>query len=495
MKRVHHVTPDAPPHQVGEEGESILQKRETLVLGSGSNVVHFTGIKGVGMTALALVMQDQGWHVQGSDTKEWFITEPVLKKRNIKVFDRFSPRNISTIEDSRWKPAVDTLIYSGAHHGVYNVEVKWAASRNIPTVNYAKALGEVFRDKKQICVCGVGGKTTTTAMLATILHRVDLDPSWVIGTSEVSSLPAPGRYGKGEWAVLESDEYVADLGGDRTPKFLYLSPNIIICTNIHHDHPDVYPSIKETVAAYERFFQRLPSDGYLFISSQAAEMLEREHLPFSVTVFDEKMDGPLSDAVRNVLSVPGEYNVRNALAALAAVEHIGVGRRDALDALKTFTGSKRRFEHIATVNGVLIYDDYAHHPFEISELVRAARERFPNQRIRVVFQPHTFSRTKALRSEFVRSLINTDEAILFPIFASAREATDPTVNSEILSEEVTRYGGKARYIDTKKKLVEYLCQSARTGDVIMTVGAGNLYDIHDDLVSCLRQTRKASSKK
>lgn len=467
--------------------------------------VHFTGIKGVGMTALALAMQDQGWYVQGSDTKDPQITDAVLHARTIPVFGRFTPRNVSRIEKSRWVPTIDRLIYTGAHHGVHNVEVKWAISRNIPVANYANALGEFFADKKQICVCGVGGKTTTTAMLATILYHVGLDPSWIIGTSEIPSLPAPGRYGKGEWAVLESDEYVADLEGDRTPKFLYLSPSIIICTNIHHDHPDVYPSIKETVAAYERFFQRLPSDGYLFISSQAAEMLEHygqffrksmsDRLPFSVKVFNEEMNGQISVAVRNVLSVPGEYNVRNALAALTTAEHIGVGRRDALDALVTFTGSKRRFEHIVTVNGVSIYDDYAHHPFEISELVRAARERFPNQRMRVIFQPHTYSRTKALLSEFARSLIRADETILFPIFASAREETDSTVNSEILSREVTRYGGNARYIDTKKKLVEYLCRSARPGDVIMTVGAGNLYDIHDDLVSCLRQTRKASSKK
>jgi len=182
--------------------------------------VHFTGIKGVGMTALALAYQDAGWEVQGSDTKDFQITDEPLKNRGIKVFEKFTPRNIWELKKMVWKPAIDKLIYTGAHHGAQNVEVKWAASRGVPVMNYAQALGEFFADKKQICVCGVGGKTTVSAMIATILNEVSLDPSWIVGTSAISSLPSSGHFGKGDWAVIEGDEYVADPVVDKTPKFM-----------------------------------------------------------------------------------------------------------------------------------------------------------------------------------------------------------------------------------------------------------------------------------
>lgn len=510
--------------------------------------IHFTGIKGVGMTALAQVLQDQGHEVQGSDTKDWQITDPVLAKRGIKVFDRFTPRNISIIENSRWKPVIDKLIYTGAHHGAQNVEVKWAASRDISVSNYAKALGEVFSDKKQVCVCGVGGKTTTSAMLATILYasppvissesssreiqRSDQNQdagarsldfgthrlahpfarddkkasgmtgvSWIVGTSEIASLPASGYWGQGKWAVIESDEYVADPQADKTPKFMYLNPKIIICTNIHHDHPDVYPTEEDTVQAYVRFFEILPKDGLLLLSSQAYQKASDAQIfrkmrrgrvsNNGISIYDE--DKNLKKLVEEAIAVPGDYNVKNAMAAVIAAEYIGIPRETALEALKKYTGSKRRFELIANVGGVMLYDDYAHHPDEISGLLSAAREKFPDSRIRFVFQPHTFSRTKVLLSEFARSLKDADEAILFPIFASARESVDPTVSSELLASEIVKLGGNAVYLPTKQKLIQYLCQTVKPPEVIFTVGAGNLYDIHKDLVDCLSKTRETAS--
>src|SRR3989338_5089423 len=194
MKRVHFIgikgvgmTPFSPARR-GFEGRSDLR-------------VHFTGIKGVGMTALAFAGQDAGWEVQGSDTKETQITDEPLKARRIKVFEKFTPRNIWKLKKMVWVPGIDKLIYTGAHHGAQNVEVKWAQSKGVPVLNYANAFGEFFADNKQICVCGVGGKTTTSAMIATIMNEVGEDPSWIIGTSTISSLPASGHWGQGGWAV------------------------------------------------------------------------------------------------------------------------------------------------------------------------------------------------------------------------------------------------------------------------------------------------------
>lgn len=431
------------------------------------------------MTALALAAHDRGWNIQGSDGPESFITDEVLRSRGINVCDRFTPRNLHN--------NIDLLIYTAAHHGINNVEVKWAMSRGIKTLNYAKALAEFFQSKKQICICGVGGKTTTAALLATILHSLGTSVSWVVGTSEVTSLPAPGHWDQlSEWAILESDEYVADPIEDKTPKFLYLNPQAIICTNIYYDHPDVFPTPQDTIHAYGRFIRSLPPDGMLFVSSQVNEVLK----PAGAVVYDA--DPKLQALVQGAIQVPGEYNVKNAMAAVLAAEYMGISRENAVDRLRIYTGSKRRFELIADINGVKIYDDYAHHPKEITALSLAAKAQFPPPaRIRFVFQPHTFSRTKSLFAEFVESLLSVDEAILFPIFPSAREVADESISSEMISQEIIRRGRSSKYVSTESKLVKYLCQTSRNRDVIFTVGAGDINKIYESLIECLAKRRRA----
>ncbi len=434
------------------------------------------------MTALALAYQDAGWEVQGSDTKDFQITDEPLKNRGIKVFDKFTPRNIWKLKKMVWVPAIDKLIYTGAHHGAQNVEVKWAQSRGVPILNYAKTLGEFFADKKQICVCGVGGKTTTSAMIATILNEAGQDPSWIVGTSEISSLPSSGHFGKGDWAVIEGDEYVADPVADKTPKFMYLNPEIVVCTNIRHDHPDVYPTEDDITRAYLGFLSKLPADGLLLISSQINEKfrkLLKQQKICETKVFDD--DSVLKQMVQDKIVVPGDYNLKNAMAAVAAAEYVGISRQTALIALSKFTGLKRRFELIGEAGGVLIYDDYAHHPHEIESLFSAARQEFPGKKIRFVFQPHTFSRTKVLFDQFVDSLKGVDEVIMDPIFASAREEVDAEISSEMLAKKINEKGGKAIFIANRQKLVEYLIRTSKPEEVIFTVGAGNLYEIHSEL--------------
>jgi len=486
--------------------------------------VHFTGIKGVGMAALALAYQDAGWEVTGSDTKEKQITDEPLKNRGIKVFEKFTPRNIWKLKKMVWVPAIDKLIYTGAHHGAQNVEVKWAASRGVPVANYARAAGEFFADKKQICVCGVGGKTTTAAMIATILYFNKLDPSWIVGTSEIASLPAAGKYGKGEWAVIEGDEYVADPAADKTPKFMYLNPKIVVCTNISYDHPDVYKSEEDVSAAYIKLFKKtLKNGGKVLLSEQAAKMIggkapyqtyfapEASGLAlakgvgtgfgrtneFSLTgKFGSVRKGleetsKLMDKIRKIIRVPGEYNVRNALAAAAAAKKVGVSEKDILAGLAQYRGAKRRFEFIGESGGIGLYDDYAHHPAEIRVLAVAAKEKFPGKKIIFVFQPHTFSRTKALFSEFADSLKLADEVVMYPIFGSAREEKDETVSSQMLAEEIKRRGGRAVSVMTEGKLVEYLARTAKPDEVIFTVGAGNLYEAHQDILAGLEKKRAA----
>ena len=474
--------------------------------------VHFTGIKGVGMAALALAHQDAGWEVTGSDTKEAQITDEPLKARGIQVVEKFTPRNIWTLKKMVWVPAIDKLIYTGAHHGAQNVEVKWAASRGVPTLNYARAAGEFFADKKQICVCGVGGKTTTSAMIATILNETVQDPSWIVGTSEIASLPAAGRRGQGEWAVIEGDEYVADPAADKTPKFMYLNPKIVVCTNISYDHPDVYKSEEEVAAVYIKLFEKtLRNGGKVLLSEQAAEVIEGRRKKEEgrggkeMIVYDEVDKGIYRNLeefrveIKKVLKVPGEYNVRNAMAAAAAAKEVGVSEKDILAGLSQYRGAKRRFEFIGEIReiggigGISLYDDYAHHPTEIRALATAAKEKFPGKKIIFVFQPHTFSRTKALFSEFGDSLRMADEVVMYPIFASAREEKDESVSSQMLAEEIKRRGGKAVSVTDGRKLVEYLTRTAKPDEIIFTVGAGNLYEFHQSILEGFKRISQGAA--
>lgn len=459
--------------------------------------VHFTGIKGVGMAALALAYQDAGWEVTGSDTKEFQITDPVLKKRGIKVVEKFTPRNIWVLKKMVWVPALTKLIYTGAHHGAQNVEVKWAASRGVPTLNYAQALGEFFADKKQIVVCGVGGKTTTTAMMATILYEQGADPSWIIGTSEIGSLPWAGRFGKGEWAVIEGDEYVADPGGDKTPKFMYLNPKIVVCTNIAYDHPDVYKSKEEVEAVYRKFFDRTVENGGKVILSEGGEGIEGLEGAEEINKGIYRNLREVKGEIKRILQVPGEYNLKNAVLAVAAAREAGISEEKAIEAVGKYTGAKRRFEligEIGGIGGVSLYDDYAHHPTEIAALLAAAREKFPDRQIRFIFQPHTFSRTKALFRKFADSLKAADETIMYPIFASAREEQDETVSSQMLAEEIKRRGGKAAYVKSGEKLVEYLVRTKQPPEVIFTVGAGNLYEFHQKIIAAMSSSGSDKNK-
>lgn len=500
--------------------------------------VHFTGIKGVGMTALALAYQDAGWEIQGSDTSEAQITDEPLKKRKVKVFERFTPRNISKIENSKWKPIIDKLIYTGAHHGFHNVEVQWARSRGVPIQNYAQAVGELFDDKKQVVVCGVGGKTTTTAMITTVLRECGMELSWLVGTSEIASLPASGHGDeKGEWAVIEADEYWADPVEDKQSKFRYLTPQIIVCTNLCHDHPDAFPTMKEFVENYWNFFigngschPIAPSDNprfrcsdrascgcpacrqagsigrpigchlLLVLSNQVGNILteyipdweeELEKRGIKWIIFDS--DQEEMRELAKVMKVPGEYNVRNGMAAVEVAQIIGIDRQKAIKGLGKYKGAKRRFEHYGSINGIDLYDDYAHHPYEITSLIKTAREKFGGRKLRIVFHPHTYSRTKALFEEFVESLKLADETVLIPIFASAREKADPTISSAMLAQSINRRGGEAKYFADWDKMVEYLAVSAKAGDVIITVGAGDVYKIISKLKCQISGCRPAAS--
>ncbi len=461
--------------------------------------IHFVGIKGVGMTALALCAQDLRIKVTGSDIEELFVTDEILKKRKIKWKTGFKKENIVG------KP--DLVITTGAHGGLANPEAKAAAKMGIKTITQGEALGLFMQGKIGVSVGGVGGKTTTAAMIATVLEVAKLKPSFAIGAGDIPSLGAPGRYKKGKHFVAEADEFVASPGLDSRPKFLFQNPRVIVVTNIEHDHPDIYPDLKAMAEAFRKFFEKIPKDGLLVAcvdNQNIRQLLPSIRVPIQTYGFSKKADWQVEkvyfgkeQALFNLshqgveikglkLNLPGRYNVLNATAAFAVNTFLGLNTKEIGDGLKAFVGTRRRFELIGKVNDIRLFDDYAHHPTEILAALEAARAWFPGKRIIAIFQPHTFSRTKALFAQFARAFSGAEVAILTDIYASAREEPIPGVNSRLLTQEAQKFHPQAIYCPGKKEVVEYLAEQTKPGDIILTMGAGDIFLWHKEILKSLK---------
>jgi UDP-N-acetylmuramate--alanine ligase len=431
--------------------------------------IHFVGIKGVGMCALALCAQDLGIKITGSDTSELFVTDKILKERKIKWEVGFDENHISN--------DIDLVITTGAHGGLNNPEVLAAKEKVIPVLTHAEALAKFSEGKEVIAVCGVGGKTTTSAIIAHTLDNCGLNPSYAIGVGKIDPLGYPGKYVKnGKYFVCEADEFVNSPGIDNTPKFLFLNPKIVVVTNIEHDHPDVYPTLEDTKNAYFKFFQKIPSNGLLIINSNDKNAKEvSKNLSCKVVGFNtnEKIE----------TSLPGEYNQKNLAAAIAVTDFLNISKEKVLQSIKSFKGTQRRFEKVGnTKEGAIIIDDYAHHPNEIKSVLKAARESYPERRIIAVFQPHTYSRTKALFEDFAKSFNDADVACFMDIYASAREKKDESVSSGKLAEETKKYNPNSFYIGNHERAIKWLKENLKNKDLLLTLGAGDIFYLHKELI-------------
>ena len=399
------------------------------------------------MTALALCAQDLGAIVTGSDVDEPFVTDEILAQRKIHPTIGFSVNRLSS--------DMDLLIYTAAHQGSLNPQVVAAKQKGITAISHAQALGELMQDKVGISVCGVGGKTTTAAMLSHIIDRLGAHPSFCIGVGNIPSLHAPGRFDpQGRHFVAEADEYTVDPTQEFAPRFSYQHPKIIICTNIEFDHPDVYRNLEHTKTVFLEFFNHLPPDGLLIINADST--INQSILPHLKVKYQ---------------TYTGDLNLGNQAAAVAAAVALGFDHDQASAALSDFTGTKRRFEFTGQVGDLWFYDDYAHHPREIKATLKAAKEKFPHHQLIAIFQPHTYSRTKALLDEFSRSFTSADQVIFLPIYASAREKPDPTVSSATLAQLTPQ----SITVADRVQLVQYLRRQIHGSAIIITLGAGDIY--------------------
>ncbi len=416
-----------------------------------SKKAYFIGIKGVGMTSLALAMQDAGWSVSGSDTDESFITDDILSKRHLEVDPLSSTIPIKT----------DLIVYSAAYA---------PPTTNIKTLSLAEALAEFVTDKKVIAVAGVGGKTTTTAMLAALFISAGCDVGYYVGTGSISGLEAPGHAGTDPYFVVEADEYAISKT-DKRPKFALLTPKILITTNIIHDHPDIYQDEAATLKVFTDLINRIPAGGTWICNSSdplTSQILRGSTPKCQIVTYD-------SDLPNLNLQVFGSQNQLDAQAAVLAAIATDMPKEIATRAIQAYTGAGRRQESHGEVEGRLLYDDYGHHPREIELTIQSFKEHFPARRIILVFESHTYSRTEALLGEFASAIALSDLAFIIPIFESAREKGQThSVTTKSFAALIP--GATPLTWDNAAKAV---WASSRPGDLILTMGAGFVYKLHD----------------
>ncbi|MCL5435242.1 MAG: UDP-N-acetylmuramate--L-alanine ligase [Patescibacteria group bacterium] len=463
--------------------------------------IHFLGVKGVGMTPLAIIAKEAGFKVTGCDIDEEFITDVALKKAGIEVFKNFSDEHLKN---------VDLLITTGAHGGFDNPEVISAKKFGIPVWTQGQAAGEFMkgdifkRAQDGISVTGSHGKTTTAAMIATILKVNNQDPSFLIGTGEIPSLGSPGHYGKGRYFVAEADEYATEPKYDRRAKLLWQKPKIAVITNIEFDHPDLYESADKIEEVFLEFINNMPQDGVVVCGGDdrlVKKMLSEykgRRVTFGLSEYNDfyvqrytisgtrmffwvKSKGTLMGEFS--VGVVGEHNAVNALGALVVALEAGFSVEQVRRGLSLFTGSKRRFEYVGKLaSGASLYDDYAHHPTEIKQTLSAFRKTFPKEKIICIFQPHTYSRTKSLFEQFSSSFKDADIVILTNIYPSLREEKDETVSSGLLAESVAKFNKNVLYLPELSDVVEYIDKNSFGKDtIIISMGAGNVYKISERL--------------
>lgn len=478
---------------------------------------YFVGVKGVAMTALAQCLLDAGKIVRGSDVAESFVTQPLLDERKVRIDTSFA---------KAFPDDTECVIYTAAHQSQHNPQVVLAKELGIPVFTHAEAIADLFNDDKGIAVCGVGGKSTTSAMITWILEKLDKKPNFAIGVGDIPGLHKTGQWRKvAEFFVAEADEYVTDpsapsRGEEITPRFSYLKPFVTVCTNLRHDHPDVYPDFASTKKHFGKFFDQIQPNGALVVNIEDQQTLqsmsywqdqnEREVIWFGQT--QGEVDGSqtidshptfildtdtyfakdgqtsclllvphISFSKRLTLQLPGMFNLRNAVAAIAACWAVGVSPEAAIDALADFRSTLRRSQFIGEKRGVRYYDDYGHHPHEVQNVIHAYREWFPDRKLVIGFQSHTFTRTKQFFNEFIDAFKEADQVAMIDIFPSAREAFDPNVTSDQLCQAITtKYPDiSAQNFKTLEKLAEFCNTQLKPGDVFLTIGAGDIYQVHD----------------
>ncbi len=446
--------------------------------------IYFVGIGGISMSGLAEILFDKGFRISGSDRQPSALTT-ALEDKGITVF--YGQRETNITKD------IDCAVFTSAIHPD-NPEYVAIQRLNIPSLTRAELLGQMMKNyDTPIAISGTHGKTTTTSMVSEILLQADTDPTLSVG-GIYKPIGGNIRIGSSGYFVTEACEY--------TNSFLSLFPKIGIVLNIEADHLDFFKDLDDIRASFRRFAALLPEDGTLIINNDIENVEEiTRGLSCKVVTFglEKAADYTASDItyqengcprftlhtpaskLENVtLQVPGAHNISNALASLALADVLSLSMEQATKAVHDFTGTDRRFEYKGSIGGVTIIDDYAHHPTEIAATLNACKN-YPHKTLWCVFQPHTYTRTKAFLKEFAQSLSLADKVVLADIYA-ARETDTLGISSKTLLEELKKLGCDCYHFPSFDEIENFLLQNCINGDLLITMGAGDVLKIGEKLL-------------
>ncbi len=448
---------------------------------SENAVLHFVGIGGISMSGLAEIAQSRGYKVKGSDRSPSHITKH-LEDIGVEVFIGQREENVE---------GADLVIYTAAVKAD-NPELAAARKLSIPTITRAQFLGAIMKEYPEaIGIAGTHGKTTTTSILAHALIKADTDPTITIG-GELDLIGGNVRAGKSKYFLTEACEY--------TNSFLEFFPRIAVITNIEEDHLDFFKDLDDIISSFKKFALLTKDKGVVIACGDDKNILRAlndsglnifyyglgENCYYRAVNIKYSCGYPEFDVEKGgkfilhlALHVPGEHNIKNALAAIAVCDVLNLDIKLSGEGIQEFTGTHRRFEKKGSINGATIIDDYAHHPTEIKATLKAARN-FTTAKLWCIFQPHTYSRTRTLWDEFVCAFDNVDELIITHIFP-AREVFDGVTRAEDLTEQIKKRGVKARYIDNFDDIANIIKKEAAKDDFVITMGAGDVYEIADNL--------------
>jgi UDP-N-acetylmuramate--alanine ligase len=446
--------------------------------------IHFIGIGGISMSGLAEILIEEGFTVTGSDANESDLTRH-LEAKGAKV--AYGQRAENITDD------IDVVVYTAAVHPD-NPEFISAREKKLNILTRAELLGQMMKNyENAIAVSGTHGKTTTTSMITEVLLSADTDPTISVG-GILNSISGNIRVGGPDLFVTEACEY--------TNSFLSFYPTTEVILNIEADHLDFFKDLKEIRHSFRLFAEKLPENGLLVINKDIEHMEDIiDGLPCKVITFGKDqesryqahniryddlarasyelaVDGNVIDTI--TLGVSGEHNVYNSLAAAAVCSELGISLEMIKKGLKRFTGTNRRFEKKGEISGVTIIDDYAHHPQEIRATLETAKH-YPHKKLWVVFQPHTYTRTRAFLDEFADSLSLADEVILADIYA-ARETDNLGISSKDIVERIEKKGVKVHYIPSFEEIETFILQNCIHGDLLITMGAGDIVKVGENLL-------------
>jgi len=447
--------------------------------------IHLVGIGGCGMSGIAKILHEMGYRVSGSDIREGPNTIR-LKDLGVKIHIGHEPTHVRE---------ADLLVYSSAVPPE-NLELKEARAKGIGILKRAEMLAWLMdQSKTKIAIAGTHGKTTTTAMIAKVLDSGKFSPTFFIGC-DMDYVEGNAKLGNGKFAVAEADE--------SDSSFLYLSPTIGVITNIEDDHMERFGTMDALLATFEQFAQKVSGDGFILVDAthpNNQELMKRVKARFITYGLNGKVDFSAENLQfkqfssrfslkRNgkklgevTLSVPGWQNVLNSLPVFAMSFEFGLDFSSVASALQAFVGARRRFQTMGEIQDILVVDDYAHHPTEIRATLAAARSGWPDKRIVCIFQPHRYTRTALLKDQFGKAFADADKIIITDIYA-ASEKPIPGISGKTIADGIS--DKEVLYVPRKEKIAEYLMQDIREGDMILTLGAGDIYTIGKEILARLR---------